>query len=403
MKISKTTVFSAALAIFACAATAQQAATPAAQKTEAAEAATQNEDRSYLADYEGKAASVTLFDEKTKSESVAAFKSATDSDIVFVGGGGDIAVSKKKPSSLKVVVKPDNNWLRIRSAIGRENWDEAIVYMRPFVYPLIPLMSINHETFKGNSYLEMYLNALVNANRMKEAVSIVDALKLGEVAPSLVSSALNVAEALAKSGDKKGALAILEHIPFSGDYTAVIPDMLSVLSELRNRGAVQECGVLYTKLTGVDSPQKNEATLWMVYCDLSMGKKMSAEIYLNQISIDAKSPEFSLLKMAQGMLAAKADKPDYNAVLDAYAEGIVFGSLTSSWMPELLYNTGMAYKKIGKQFAANEIFAQMKALFPDNALTAKGQKEIVKIERKPKKAAASEDDEDEDDEDEDDE
>ena len=58
----------------------------------------------------------------------------------------------------------------------------------------------------------------------------------------------------------------------------------------------------------------------------------------------------------------------------------------------------MAYKKIGKQFAANEIFAQMKALFPDNALTAKGQKEIVKIERKPKKAAASEDDEDEDDE-----
>lgn len=398
MKISKTTVFSAALAIFACAATAQQAATPAAQKTEAAEAATQNEDRSYLADYEGKAASVTLFDEKTKSESVAAFKSATDSDIVFVGGGGDIAVSKKKPSSLKVVVKPDNNWLRIRSAIERENWDEAIVYMRPFVYPLIPLMSINHETFKGNSYLEMYLNALVNANRMKEAVSIVGALKLGEVAPSLVSSALNVAEALAKSGDKKGALAILEHIPFSEDYTAVIPDMLSVLSELRNRGAVQECGVLYTKLTGVDSPQKNEATLWMVYCDLSMGKKMSAEIYLNQISIDAKSPEFSLLKMAQGMLAAKADKPDYNAVLDAYAEGIVFGSLTSSWMPELLYNTGMAYKKIGKQFAANEIFAQMKALFPDNALTAKGQKEIVKIERKPKKAAASEDDEDEDDE-----
>lgn len=309
MKISKTTVFSAALAILACAATAQQAATPAAQKTEAAEAATQNEDRSYLADYEGKAASVTLFDEKTKSESVAAFKSATDSDIVFVGGGGDIAVSKKKPSSLKVVVKPDNNWLRIRSAIGRENWDEAIVYMRPFVYPLIPLMSINHETFKGNSYLEMYLNALVNANRMKEAVSIVDALKLGEVAPSLVSSALNVAEALAKSGDKKGALAILEHIPFSGDYTAVIPDMLSVLSELRNRGAVQECGVLYTKLTGVDSPQKNEATLWMVYCDLSMGKKMSAEIYLNQFRLTQNRPNFRFLKWRRACSPPRRTSP----------------------------------------------------------------------------------------------
>lgn len=60
---------------------------------------------------------------------------------------------------------------------------------------------------------------------------------------------------------------------------------------------------------------------------------MSAEIYLNQMNLDKKSPEFLLLKMTQGKLAAKADKPNYRTVLDSYAEGIVFGSLSSPWMP----------------------------------------------------------------------
>ena len=327
-----------------------------------------------------------------------AFKEVKDDSVVFIGGGGEIPISKKKPSSQKIVVKVDNNWLRIRTALGRENWEEAIVYMRPFVYPLIPLMCINEDTFKGNAYLEMYLNALVNAKRMKEAVSIADSLKLGDCAPSLVSSVLGVAEALAKSGDVKGALAIVDHVPYTGIYTQVIPDFLSVLAELRKAGAVKECAVYYTKLTAVESAQKNEAVLWMVYCDLSMGKKMSAEIYLNQIKLDKKAPEFSLLKMNQGMLAEQAAKPDLNTVLDHYAEGIVFGSLTSTWMPELLYKTGMAYKKLGRQYAANEIFAQMASLFPNDTLTAKGQKEIVKVERKPKKVETDDDDDEDDDE-----
>ena len=396
MNISRKTAFVSACALIACAAFAQQPAPQAQEKPAPAPTAVvnTNEDRSYLADYSGKAASVVLFDEKTRRENTVAYKSETDSDIVFIGGGGEIHVSKKKPSSLKVVVKPDNNWIRVRSALERENWDEAIVYLRPFVYPLLPLMSISEDTFKGYVYLEMYLNALVKANRMKEAFSILDSLKLGEVSPTLVSTALNTAEVFAKSGDKKSALEIVDRAPFTGGYVQCIPDMLSALAELRKGGALQECGVYYTKLMNVESPQKNEATLWMVYCDLSVGKKMSAEIYLDRMKLDAKSPEFSLYKMAKGMLASKADKPDLKEVLDSYAEGIVFGSLTSSWMPELLYNAGMTYKKLGKQYAANEIFAQMKALYPNDSLTAKGQKEIVKIDRKPKRSDEDGDDED---------
>lgn len=400
MKISKTAIVSATFAIFAISAYAQEAQAPAQAKTQEASAveANKNEDRSYFADYEGKQANVVLFDEKSKKETPVTVKSVESNEVIFVGGGGELSVSKKKTSSMKVVYRPDpQTWTSARGAYNRGNWDESVAYMRQLIYPIIPLMSLPAETFKGHVMLEMYLQALMNADRMVEAESIVSAISLGDCAHELVSASLAVAEMLAQKDKTKEALAIIERVPFSGDKIENIPDMMKVLSVLRKKGMAKECAVYYTKLMNIESPQKNEATLWMVYCDLSLGKKMSAEIYLNQIKLEKTAPEFSLLQLTKGMLESAKDKPDLRIVLDLYAEGIVFGSLASSWMPELLYNTGMAYKKFGKQYSANEIFAQMLAFYPNDVLTQKGQKEIVKAERKKVKKA-DEDDEDEDDE-----
>lgn len=393
MKISKTMIMLAAVAMFATSAYTQEAPASATSATPA----NKNEDRSYIADYEGKLANVVLFDETSKKETPVTVKSIGDNEIIFVGGGGELSISKKKSSSMKVLYKPDaQTWTSARSAYNRGNWDDSIAYMRQLIYPILPLMSLPADTFKGHVMLEMYLQALMNADRMVEAESIVETLSLGDCAHELVSTALSVAEMLAQKGKTKDALAIIERVPFTGDKIENIPDMMKVLSALRKQGMTKECAVLYTKMMNVDSPKKNELTLWMIYCDLSLGKKMSAEIYLNQIKLENTAPEFSLLQLTKGMLASASDKPDLKAVLDFYAEGIVFGSLASPWMPELLYNTGMAYKKLGKQYAANEIFAQMLAFYPEDTLTKKGQKEIVKVERKKvKKAEDDEDDEDE--------
>ena len=386
MKISKTAIISAVFALSFASVYAQEAQT------------NKNEDRSYMADYADKVANVVLFDETSKKETPVTVKSVGDNEVIFVGGGGELSVSKKKKSSMKVNYKPDaQTWSSARAAYNRGEWEDAIAYMRQLVYPIIPLMVLPEDTFKAHTMLEMYLQALMNADRMVEANSIVASLSLGECAFDLVATSMSVAEMLADKGKTKEALAIIEKVPITGDKIVNIPDLMKVLSALRKQGMVKECALFYTKLMNIDSPQKNEATLWMVYCDLSMGKKMSAEIYLNQIKLENTAPEFSLLQMAKGMLASQADKPDYKQVLDLYAEGIVFGSLASPWMPELLYNTGMTYKKYGKQYAANQIFAQMLAFYPNDTLTKKGQKEVVKVERKKVKKAES-DDEDEDDE-----
>ena len=300
MKISKTAIVSATFAIFAISAYAQDAQAPAQQPAKAPEApaveANKNEDRSYLADYEGKQANVVLFDEKSKKETPVTVKSVESNEVIFVGGGGELSVSKKKTSSMKVVYRPDSQtWVSARNAYNRGNWDESVAYMRQLIYPIIPLMSLPAETFKGHVMLEMYLQALMNADRMVEAESIVSAISLSDCAHELVSSALAVAEMLAQKDKIKEALAIIERVPFTGDKIENIPDMMKVLSVLRKKGMAKECAVYYTKLMNIESPQKNEATLWMVYCDLSLGKKMSAEIYLNQIKLEKTASEFSLL------------------------------------------------------------------------------------------------------------
>ena len=170
MKIFKSTVFSAVCAFAACSAFAQQAPTAvakAAEKPAAEKPAQDNEDRSYLADYAEKPASVALFDEKTKSENVVAFKEVKDDSVVFIGGG-EIPISKKKPSSQKIVVKVDNNWLRIRTALGRENREEAISKMRVALSEFIidgvetnidfHLRLIRNENFERGEFDNGFLN-----------------------------------------------------------------------------------------------------------------------------------------------------------------------------------------------------------------------------------------------------
>ena len=69
---------------------------------------------------------------------------------------------------------------------------------------------------------------------------------------------------------------------------------------------------------------------------------------------------------------------------------MVFGSLTDPWMPELLYKTAMAYKKIKNFVASNEIFAQLETLYPDNPFTALGKKEVVVIKKKDSETSGGE-------------
>ena len=81
---------------------------------------------------------------------------------------------------------------------------------------------------------------------------------------------------------------------------------------------------------------------------MAMGNQLSAQGRLSTIEMDRTVPEFSLLQMVKGMFKESGKTPDHKAALELYSEGVVFGSLTDSWMPELLYRTAMGIQKYKK-------------------------------------------------------
>ena len=400
MKSLKTVSLIIASSVLACFAFAQEAsnAAPAAGTEPDA-----NKDRSYVQDYADKKPTIVMVDASAGKETPVTLVSATEKEFKFKDSSGGELTVPKKSKSFKFAVKTDSNWGRARNAFASGNWSEAIVYLRPMVYPLLQLTPFDEEACKVHGFVDMYISALLSDNRLVEAKSLVLAMPISEIPPSLLSSVIGVADTLAKSGDVKGALEISEKLTFDAESMSVIDDMMQFLATLRKCGATKECAVWYTKLGNMEgNPAKSECVLWMVYCDMQLGNKMSAEVYLSSMKVERAEEAFSLLQMIKGMLKATAEKPNFGEALDLYAEGIVFGNLSSPWMPELLFNAGIAYKKLSKFVAANEIFLQIAALYPDDPLAARGMKEIVKVEKKPKKVV-DEDDEDYDDEDYDDE
>lgn len=380
---------------------AQQAAPVAAPAPAAAPAAAEvspadKPDRSYSADYADRKANLFLVDKTNKNESSMTLKSAEGKNFVFSDAtGGEMTVAKdSKVYTFRV--KADNKVLSAaRDAANDGNWDSAVNYMRPIVYPLAPLAVLSDEAFPdGNAMIEFFLSGLLNCGRLKEAAAYVAMIPVQDASVSIKSSALSVARALAENKDTESAEKIVDRIKLNSASAEILSQVMDVLDQMRNAGDYKRCVLLYAKLAAVDgNPMKNQAALWGVFCDMAMGNQLSAQGRLSSIEMDRTVPEFSLLQMVKGMFKESGKTPDHKAALELYSEGVVFGSLTDSWMPELLYRTAMAYKNIKNFVASNEIFAQLQTLYPENPFTNLGKKEIVEIKKEEPKDDSDEDDE----------
>lgn len=387
MKHLKISAIFVSAAFAASLAAAQQAApAPAAvpAPAEAPVSAKDKPDRSYSADYAGQKANLSLVDKTSKSENPVTLKSAEGKELVFSdAAGGELSVAKNT-KAYRFRVKADKKLLTAaREAANDSNWDAAADYMRPVVYPLAPLAVLSDDVFaEGNAMIEFFLSSLSNAGRLKEASAYVGLLPIQDASDSICGAALGIARSLAARGQTGEAEKIVDRIRLNSASPEVLSQVMEVLDQMRNAGDYKRCVLLYSKLSSLkDNPAKKQAALWGVFCDMAMGNELSARGTLSSIEMDRSVPEFSLLQMVNGMLKEKGDKPDVKGALELYSEGVVFGSLTDPWMPELLYKTAMAYKKIKNFVASNEIFAQLETLYPDNPFAALGKKEVVAIKK----------------------
>ena len=380
-------------AAFAASIAAAQQAAPAPAAAPAPVLPKDKPDRSYSADYAGQKATLSLVDKTNNSENPVTLKSAEGKEFVFSDAtGGELSVAKNT-KAYRFRVKADNKLLNAaREAANESDWDAAVDYMRPVVYPLAPLAVLSDEVFPdGNAMIEFFLTSLANAGRLKEAAAYVALLPIQEASDSIRGAALGIARSLAAQRQTDEAEKIVERIRLNSASAETLSQIMEVLDQMRNAGDYKRCVLFYSKLSALkDNPAKNQAALWGVFCDMAMGNELSARGTLANIEMDRSVPEFSLLQMVNGMLKEKGKKPDIKGALELYSEGVVFGSLTDPWMPELLYKTAMAYKKIKNFVASNEIFAQLETLYPDNPFTALGKKEVVVIKKKDSETSGGE-------------
>lgn len=386
-------------------AAAQSAETtaPAAPAAAAPVAAKDKPDRSYSADFVDQKASLYMVDTTVKGakEVLVTLKNADGADFVFTDANGSELTVPKKTKAYKFRVKADGESLKFaRDAANAEDWDVAVDNMRKTAYTLVPFAVLSDTACPdGNAMIEFFLSSLVSANRLKEAEAYVMSLPLQSASDTVKVAALSVAETLAAKKNTAKAAEIIERVRINSSTSAdVIAQAMAVLDQIRTAGDFKRCSLIYSRLSALpENPMKNQAALWGVFCDIAIGNKLSAADRLAAIKMDRSEAEFSLLQMIKGDLKIQDKKPDPKAALELYSEGVVFGSLSSSWMPELLYKTAMAYKQIKNFEASNEIFKQIETLYPDSSFASLGKKEVVDI----KKLAPQEEDEAEDEGDED--
>lgn len=361
-------------------------------------AAPKKADRPYVSDYASKPAAILLNDKANNRNVELTLKEVKPREFVFTNPEGGEVVVQKNSKAFSFQPKTSDNLTRGMRAAAAQDWDLALNYMRDFIYPLIPLTAMPEGVFNVSSYMETFVRALSGAERYKELEAFVLALPLGEISPSLAAEALEAADILAQQKQNAAAFAIIDRVKMSEES---IPAAMKALGSLRKNGEYKECLVRYTKISNVPgNKDKDIAKLWMIFCDLAVGNRSSADIYLSTIDVKRGTAEFSLCQMVRGMVKEAGETPDYKGALDLYAEGIVFGNASDNWMPELLFRTGMAYKNTGELKASNEIFKQISVFYPGDIFSDKAKSEIVEIkeEAKPSDEEDSEDEyEDEDD------
>ena len=361
-------------------------------------AAHKKADRPYVSDYASKPAAILLSDRANNRNVELTLKEVKPREFVFTNPEGGEVVVQKNSKAFSFQPKTSDNLTRGMRAAAAQDWDLALNYMRDFIYPLIPLTAMPEGVFNVSSYMETFVRALSGAERYKELEAFVLALPLGEISPSLAAEALEAADILAQQKQNAAAFAIIDRVKMSEES---IPAAMKALGSLRKNGEYKECLVRYTKISNVPgNKDKDIAKLWMIFCDLAVGNRSSADIYLSTIDVKRGTAEFSLCQMVRGMVKEAGETPDYKGALDLYAEGIVFGNASDNWMPELLFRTGMAYKNTGELKASNEIFKQISVFYPGDIFSDKAKSEIVEIkeEAKPSDEEDSEDEyEDEDD------
>ncbi len=393
-----------------------QAQTPAASESG-------NEDRSYIADFAQKSPTFGIIEDRQRplnflrTETVSGVKNFVFS---YTDAPGELYFPRT--SEKKYYVIHSASYRSAMDSFSKENFEDAIPLMRDAVYPYVQFLDLPEiQSLSIHADFDKFVDCLVAANKVKEAAALSATVPYSDSGNTVCLAGVKLARMFVANKMFAASDAIISKLPINQNNMELLTAFFDLLGDMRKSGKTREASLWYTKISNMDTPLKTSAKVWMVYCDILLGNINSAKVYLDQLptvkveepkaeaapAADSSTPAtpalppipeaapaasaskpaaeyikrddaiFSLIQMVRGIFKENDNKTE--EALNLFAEGIVFGDASSDWMTELLYRTGMSYKKLGNFTASNEIFAQLMLFYPNDLFTKKAEKEVVEI------------------------
>ena len=329
------------------------------------------------------------FEELTMVDGALTFKLAfTDG----TPGSTFVPITKK---GVKFKYRVTDELKRMRKAYSTGRWEAAVEAGRHVVYPAVVIMGISENITNVQENLPMFVESLLNAGRYEEARSLMESLPLSKATQTVGLAVIRYSNLMIDAGKIKEVNDVFDRMNMGGDNLQNVEGFMNVAHKLRKRGNVSEAVKIYQKLQSTpNNPMANEATMWMAYCDILKNNDISARLFIDNLKNMPKTDKaFSLKCLVAGMLLEKQKK--ISDAIDSYAEGIVYGELTSEWMPNTFFNIAKLYKATENFVASNEIFEQITMLYPETEYAKIAKGEIVEIKKPKGEDEDSEDEEEE--------
>ncbi|MGF1484209.1 MAG: hypothetical protein ACFBZ8_07590 [Opitutales bacterium] len=275
-------------------------------------------------------------------------------------------------------------------------WDKVVTGLRPIAYPLVRYLRLPPEKFNIHEIVELFLQALIETGRTNEAKAILDRHTFADLPRTFAGLGLDLATKFVEQGNDSDALLLIDKAlnQTEGASDKYLPIFLKFTGELRDNERWGSAENLYRQIEKMgDAQLAKQAELWIIYINVRRAAEENlallpvSENLLAQLSgVEAGSSEYALQRFVEGKIHAVRE--EWTEALERLGEAVIYSEVSDDWMPELLFETGRAYRMTEQAAAARSVFDQNVLFFRDNPWALRSQSELDLLPEPPTETAS---------------
>ncbi len=274
---------------------------------------------------------------------------------------------------------------RVQARAG--DYDKAVEGLRPIAYPLIRYLAIPPEKFNIHGIVELFLESLINSGRTVEAKALLDRHRFDEIPTRFAALGLDLAAKFVDQGDDDNALLLIDKVldQTEGASEEYLPVFLRFTGKLRDSEQWGSAETLYNQIQQLgDAQVAKQAELWIIYISVRRAAEedmallpLSENLLAQLTGVEPGTAEYALQRFVEGKIHAV--RKEWQEALESFGEAVIYSEVSNDWTPELLYETGRAYRMTDRPEAARSVFEQNILFFRDNPWAQLSEQEAAEL------------------------